>query len=79
VHKDDAGSLTEPMTEQLWLDAYRRAVSALAGGQPDFAVLFAGSVFDLSITFRRLDKGYASDLLRQSSQPPQQDNTHDGR
>jgi hypothetical protein len=53
----NGGSLAEPMSEQMWLDLYRKAVSELAEGKPDFTAVFAGNEFDLAILFQRLDKG----------------------
>lgn len=55
--KDGAGSLGERMSEQMWLDLYRKAVGELAAGKPDFTAVFAGDRFDLAILFQRLEKG----------------------
>jgi len=51
------GSLAEPMSEQMWLELYRKAVRELAGGKPEFTAVFAGNEFDLAILFQRLEKG----------------------
>jgi hypothetical protein len=52
-----AGSLSEAMSEQMWLELYRKAIGELAEGRPDFSAVFAGNVFDLAILFKRLEKG----------------------
>jgi len=54
--KDGAGSLVEPMGEQMWLELYRKAVGELADGKPEFSAMFAGNVFDLVILFKRIEK-----------------------
>ena len=61
--KDGAGSLVEPMSEQMWLDLYRKAVGELAEGKTEFSAMFAGNVFDLVILFKRFEKKQSEPLV----------------
>lgn len=55
--QNGAGSLAEAMSEQMWLELYRKAINELADGKADFSAVFAGNVFDLAILFQRFEKG----------------------
>ena len=47
-----AGSLGGNVAERSWMNLYRRALEELSDGKhTEFVALFAGNVFDLSITF----------------------------